>query len=83
VLIGHSFGGLLAQILAGRGLAAATVAIDRAPSRGVLPLPVAALRSAWAVLGRPANRHRAVTLTYEQFRYGFANAVSEDEAREL
>jgi len=83
VLIGHSFGGLLAQILAGRGLAAATVAIDPAPSRGVLPLPVAALRSAWAVLGRPANRHRAVTLTYEQFRYGFANAVGEDEARSL
>ncbi len=83
VIIGHSFGGLLAQILAGRGLAAATVAIDPAPSRGVLPLPPAALKASSAVLGRPANRHRAVTLTYDQFRYGFGNAVSEEEAQEL
>jgi pimeloyl-ACP methyl ester carboxylesterase len=83
VVIGHSFGGLIAQILAGRGLAAATVAIDPAPFRGVLPLPFAALRSAWPVLGDPRNRHRAVPLTQEQFRYGFANAVSEEEAQEL
>jgi non-heme chloroperoxidase len=83
VVIGHSFGGLLAQILAGRGLSAATVAIDPAPFRGVLPLPISALRSASPVLSNPANRHRAVPLTYEQFRYGFANAVSEDEARKL
>jgi non-heme chloroperoxidase len=83
VLIGHSFGGLLAQILAGRGIADATVAIDPAPFRGVLPLPISALRSASAVLGNPANRGRAVPLTYEQFRFAFANAVSEDEAREL
>ncbi|HEY0384016.1 MAG TPA: alpha/beta hydrolase [Candidatus Elarobacter sp.] len=82
-IIGHSFGGLLAQILAGRGLAAATVAIDAAPFRGVLPLPISSLKSAWPVLGNPANRNRAVPLTYEQFRYGFANAVSEDEAKEL
>ncbi|MDQ1433429.1 MAG: hypothetical protein QOF59_245 [Actinomycetota bacterium] len=82
-LIGHSFGGLLAQILAGRGVADATVALDPAPFRGVLPLPVSALRSASPVLGNPANHHRAVPLTYEQFRYGFANAVSEDEAHEL
>jgi non-heme chloroperoxidase len=82
-VIGHSFGGLLAQILAGRGLSAATVAIDPAPFRGVLPLPISSLKSASPVLGNPANRHRAVPLTYEQFRYGFANAVSEDEAREL
>ena len=82
-VIGHSFGGLLAQIVAGRGLAAATVAIDAAPFRGVLPLPVSALRSSLPVLGNPANRHRAVPLTYEQFRYAFANAVSEDEARQL
>src|SRR5437762_13400042 len=82
-IIGHSFGGLLAQILAGRGLAKATVAIDPAPFRGVLPLPISSLRSASPVLKNPANYHRAVPLTYEQFRYSFANAVSEDEAKEL
>ncbi|MDP2711186.1 MAG: alpha/beta hydrolase [Solirubrobacteraceae bacterium] len=83
VVIGHSFGGLLAQILAGRGLASVSVAIDPAPFRGVLPLPLSALKSAFPVLGNPANRSRAVPLTYEQFRFGFANAVSEEEAREL
>jgi non-heme chloroperoxidase len=82
-VIGHSFGGLLTQIIAGRGLAAVSVAIDPAPFRGVLPLPFSALRSASPVLGNPANRHRAVPLTYEQFRYGFANAVDEEEAKEL
>jgi len=82
-VIGHSFGGLLAQILAGRGLSATTVAIDPAPFRGVLPLPLSALKSAWPVLGNPANRNRAIPLTYEQFRFAFANAVSEDEARQL
>jgi non-heme chloroperoxidase len=82
-VIGHSFGGLLVQIIAGRGLSAATVAIDPAPFRGVLPLPFSALKSASPVLGNPANRNRAIPLTYEQFRYGFANAVSEDEAKEL
>jgi pimeloyl-ACP methyl ester carboxylesterase len=82
-LIGHSFGGVLVQILAGRGLSAATVAIDPAPSRGVLPLPVAALKSASPVLANPANRHRAVTLTFEEFRFGFANAIPESEAREI
>ncbi|MER7923240.1 alpha/beta hydrolase [Streptomyces sp. NPDC096057] len=82
-IIGHSFGGLLTQILAGRGLSAASVAIDPAPFRGVLPLPVSALRSSAPVLSNPANRSRAVPLTYDQFRYGFANAVSEEEAREL
>jgi len=82
-IIGHSFGGLLVQILAGRGLAAATVAIDPAPSRGVLPLPAAALKSASAVLSNPANRHRAVALSFDQFRYGFGNALTEDEAKEL
>jgi len=83
VIIGHSFGGLLAQILAGRGLSAATVAIDPAPFRGVLPLPFSALKSAWPVLGNPANRNRAIPLTYEQFRFAFANAVPEAEAQEL
>jgi len=82
-VIGHSFGGLLAQIIAGRGLAAVSVAIDPAPFRGVLPLPISALKSARPVLGNPANRNRAVPLTYEQFRYAFANAVSEEESKEL
>ncbi|HXC78285.1 MAG TPA: alpha/beta hydrolase [Candidatus Acidoferrum sp.] len=82
-VIGHSFGGLLTQIVAGRGLSAASVAIDPAPFRGVLPLPFSALKSASPVLGNPANRNCAVPLTYEQFRFGFANAVSEDEAKEL
>jgi pimeloyl-ACP methyl ester carboxylesterase len=82
-VIGHSFGGLLTQIVAGRGLSAASVAIDAAPFRGVLPLPISSLRAAKPVLGNPANRHRAVPLTYDQFRYAFANAVSEKEAREL
>lgn len=82
-IVGHSFGGLLTQILAGRGLARVSVALDPAPFRGVLPLPVSALRSAAPVLGNPANYNRAVPLTYEQFRFAFANAVGEDEARRL
>jgi non-heme chloroperoxidase len=83
VVAGHSFGGLLTQIIAGRGLSAASVAIDPAPFRGVLPLPISALRSSSPVLGNPANRNRAIPLTYDQFRYAFANAVSEEEAKEL
>ena len=82
-VIGHSFGGLLTEILAGRGLAAVSVAISPAPFRGVLPLPISALRSASPVLKNPANRHRAVPLTYEQFHYGFANALDETEAQAL
>jgi non-heme chloroperoxidase len=82
-VIGHSFGGLLAQIVAGRGQSSVTVAVDAAPFRGVLPLPVSALRAAFPVLGNPANRHRAVPLTFEQFRFAFANAVDEDEAHQL
>jgi pimeloyl-ACP methyl ester carboxylesterase len=82
-VVGHSFGGLLAQILAGWGLSAAAVAIDPAPFRGVLPLPLSALRSSAPVLSNPANRGRAVSLTYEQFRFAFANAVPEEEAKEL
>jgi pimeloyl-ACP methyl ester carboxylesterase len=83
VVMGHSTGGLLAQMLADRGLSAATVAIDPGPFRGVLPLPVSALRSAAPVLRNPLNRNRAVALTLDQFKYGWANALSEDEAREL
>jgi non-heme chloroperoxidase len=82
-VIGHSFGGLLAQIIAGRGQSRATVAIDAAPFRGVLPLPISSLKAAFPVLGNPANRHRAVPLRFEQFQFSFANAVDEAEAKEL
>src|SRR5262249_51110192 len=80
VVMGHSTGGLIAQMLAGRGLAVATVAIDPGPFRGVLPLPIASLRSAAPVLKNPLNRSRAVTLTLDQFKYGWANALDDDEA---
>jgi pimeloyl-ACP methyl ester carboxylesterase len=82
-VIGHSFGGLLTEILAGRGLAAVSVAISPAPFRGVLPLPISALRVASTALKNPANYNKAVPLTFDQFRYGFANAVSEDDAKAL
>src|SRR6187551_2025720 len=82
-VVGHSFGGLLTQIVAGRGLSAASVAIDPAPFRGVLPLPLAAIRSTLPVLRNPLNRGRTITLTLDQFRYGWANAVDEKEAKEL
>ena len=82
-VVGHSFGGLLTEIIAGRGLAFASVAISPAPFRGVLPLPLSALRASSPVLTNPANYNKAVPLTYDQFRYAFANAVGEDEAKEL
>jgi non-heme chloroperoxidase len=83
VIIGHSFGGLLTEILAGRGLGRVSVAISPAPARGVLPVPLSALRVASVVLRNPLNRHRAVQLTYRQFRYGFGNAIAESEAQHL
>ena len=82
-IVGHSFGGLMTQILAGRGLSAVSVAIDPAPFRGVLPLPLSALRSAMPVLVNPLNRGRAVTLNEKQFRYGWGNALSDDESRKM
>jgi len=82
-VLGHSTGGLLAQIIADRGLSAVTVAIDPGPFRGVLPLPLSSLRSAAPVLTNPLNRNRAVTLTLDQFKYGWANALSDDEAKRL
>ena len=82
-VMGHSTGGLLAQMLAGRGLSAATVAIDPGPFRGVLPLPVSALRSSFPVLKNPLNHGKAVTLTLDEFKYGWANALDDDEAKEL
>jgi non-heme chloroperoxidase len=83
VLVGHSFGGLIVQKLAGLGLAAATVAIDPAPFRGVLPLPISALRAAFPVLGNPGNRTKAVMLSEAQFRFAFTNAVPAEEATAL
>jgi non-heme chloroperoxidase len=82
-VIGHAFGGLLTQILAGRGQCAVSVAIDPAPFRGVLPLTPSSLRAAKPVLGNPVNRVRAVPLTFDEFRYAFANAVPEEEASQL
>jgi non-heme chloroperoxidase len=83
VIVGHSFGGLITEKLAGMGLAGTSVVIDPAPFRGVLPLPLSALRAASAAIRNPANRKRAVTLTPKQFRFAFANAVPEDEAQRL
>jgi pimeloyl-ACP methyl ester carboxylesterase len=81
-IIGHSTGGLLAQILADRGLSAATVAIDPGPFRGVLPLPLSTLRASSPVLRNPFNRSRAVTLTLDQFKYGWTNAIDDDKEAE-
>jgi len=83
IVIGHSFGGLLAQIILGRGIAAAGIAIDPAPMKGVWQLPLSALKASLPVLGNPFNISKAKSLTFEQFCYGFANAVPEAEAREL
>jgi non-heme chloroperoxidase len=82
-LIGHSTGGLLAQMLAGRGLSAATVAIDPGVFRGVLPLPGSVLKGVGPFLVNPLTRGRAITLTFDQFKYGWANALDEKEAKEL
>jgi pimeloyl-ACP methyl ester carboxylesterase len=80
-VVGHSFGGLIAQKIAGSGASAATVTIDNAPFRGVLPLPVSSLRSSFPVLGNPANYGKAIALTFEQFKYGWANNLDEAETR--
>jgi pimeloyl-ACP methyl ester carboxylesterase len=82
-VVGHSFGGLIAQKIAGEGVSVATVAIDPAPFQGVLPLPVSSLKSAAPVLTNPANLRRSVALTFEQFTFGWANALDQVEAREL
>jgi len=84
VVMGHSTGGLLTFMIADRGLSAASVAIDPGPFRGVLPLPFSALKSASPVLLNPLNRGRAVTLTFDQFKYGWTNAIEDEkEARDL
>jgi pimeloyl-ACP methyl ester carboxylesterase len=83
VVIGHSFGGLIAQKLLGQNRAAAAIAIDPAPIKGVKPLPIAQLRSAFPVLGNPLNRGRAKALTEAQWRYGFGNALTSEESDAL
>jgi pimeloyl-ACP methyl ester carboxylesterase len=83
VLVGHSFGGMIAEKLLGEGKAAAALAIDAAQIKGVLALPLSALRSTLPVFKNPANKHRSVMLTEAQFRYSFGNAVSEEESRQL
>jgi non-heme chloroperoxidase len=82
-VIGHSFGGLITLKIAGEGVAFASVAIDNAPFKGVLQLPISSLKSAAPVLGNPANRGRAIALTFDQFKYGWANNLDDAEAREL
>jgi alpha-beta hydrolase superfamily lysophospholipase len=83
VIIGHSFGGLIAEKLLGQDVGAAAVAIDPAQIKGVLPLPLAQLRAGFPALGNPANLHKAVSLTQKEFRYGFGNALSEEESDAL
>jgi pimeloyl-ACP methyl ester carboxylesterase len=83
IVIGHSFGGLIAQIILSRGIAAAGIAIDPAPMKGVWQLPFSALKSSLPVLGNPFNIKKAISLTFDQFKYAFANAISEEEARQL
>jgi len=82
-VMGHSTGGLLTYMIADRGLSAVSVAIDPGPFRGVLPLPFSSLKSAGPVLKNPFNRRRAITLTFDQFKYGWANALSEEEGKKL
>src|SRR5918996_6394373 len=82
-VMGHSTGGLLAQMLAGRGLSAATVAIDPGIFRGVLPLPASVLKGVGPLLINPLTRGRAVTFTFDQFNYGWTNALDDNEAKEL
>ena len=83
VIIGHSFGGLITEKLIGQGVGAAGVAIDPAQIKGVLPLPLSQLRSGLPALGNPANLHKSVSLTKKEFRYGFGNALSEEESDAL
>ncbi|GGT38491.1 alpha/beta hydrolase [Streptomyces chromofuscus] len=80
VIMGHSFGGAITQVLLDRGLGRAGVAIDSAPVKGVLPLPYSTLKAAWPVLGNPTNKNKAIALTPRQFRYGFTNTMTEEES---
>ena len=83
ILVGHSFGGMIAQKLLGQDLAVAAVAVDAAQIKGVLPLPLSALRATLPVFKNPANKHRSVSLTADQFRYAFGNAIPREESDAL
>src|SRR3984957_953520 len=83
ILVGHSFGGMIAQKLLGQDLAAAAVAIDAAQIKGVLPLPLSALRATLPVFKNPANKNRAGALPADQFRLAFGNALPEEESDAL
>jgi len=83
IVIGHSFGGLITMKIAGQGVATASVSIDNAPFQGVLPIPVSSLKSSSAVLANPTNIGKAVALTFEQFRYGWTNNLSDEESAQL
>jgi len=83
VIIGHSFGGMIAQKLLGENYGAAAIGIDAAQIKGVLPLPLSALHSTLPVFKNPTNKHKAVSLTAEQFRYSFGNAIGADESNAL
>jgi len=83
IVIGHSFGGLITMKIAGQGVATASVSIDNAPFQGVLPIPVSSLKSSSAVLANPTNIGKAVALTFEQFKYGWTNNLSDEESAEL
>jgi pimeloyl-ACP methyl ester carboxylesterase len=83
IVVGHSFGGLIAQSLLGQNLAEAAVAVDPAQIKGVLPLPLAQLKSAFPVLGNPRNMSRSFTPNKKQFKYGFGNELSQEESDEL
>jgi len=80
IIMGHSFGGLITQLLLDQGLGAAGIAIDSAPVRGILALPLSTLRSGFPVLKNPANNHKAVSLTPEEFHYAFTNTLTEAES---
>jgi pimeloyl-ACP methyl ester carboxylesterase len=83
ILMGHSAGGVFTQLLLDRGYGAAAVAMNSAPTEGVKVVPLSQLKAGFPVLKNPANRHRAVGLTYEQWRYAFTNTFSEEESRRL
>jgi pimeloyl-ACP methyl ester carboxylesterase len=80
IIMGHSFGGTLTQLLLARGLGCAGVVIDSAPTEGVRVSPVSQARSLFPALKNPANRHKAVGFTPEEFHYAFTNTLSEEES---
>ncbi|HZA88407.1 MAG TPA: alpha/beta hydrolase, partial [Acidimicrobiales bacterium] len=83
ILMGHSAGGVFAQLLMDRGYGAVGVAINSAPTEGVKRVPLSQVRASFPVLKNPANRHRAVGLTFEQWQYTFTNTFGEGRGREL